>query len=133
MKSSANEMARFVRMILNRGELDGARIVSPESITRMETPETSLAARAGLKNGYALGNYTDLEFPIMQRGHAGGIDGFLSRYTYIPDVRAGYFYSINASGRAGGATRRLDQLVYPYMPRGTKAHQDPARQMPHGA
>ena len=134
IKSSPNEMARFVRMMLNRGELDGARIVSPESITRMETPETSLAARAGLKNGYGLGNYADLEFPIVQRGHDGGIDGFLSRYAYIPDAGAGYFYSINASGPAAGrATRKLNELFYRYLTRGVTAHQEPAQKMPHGA
>jgi CubicO group peptidase (beta-lactamase class C family) len=134
MKSSPNEMARFVRMMLNRGELDGARIVSPESIARMETPETSLAARAGLKNGYGLGNYTDLEFSIVQRGHDGGIDGFLSRYAYIPDAGAGYFYSINASGPAAGrATRKLNELFYRYLTRGVTAHQEPAQKMPHGA
>jgi CubicO group peptidase (beta-lactamase class C family) len=134
MKSSPNEMARFVRMMLNRGELDGARIVSPESIARMETPETSLAARAGLKNGYGLGNYTDLEFSIVQRGHDGGIDGFLSRYAYIPDAGAGYFYSINASGPAAGrATRKLNELFYRYLTRGVTAHQELAQKMPHGA
>jgi CubicO group peptidase (beta-lactamase class C family) len=133
LKSSPNEMARFVRMMLNRGELDGVRIVSPESIARMETPETSLAARAGLKNGYGLGNYSDLEFPIMQRGHDGGIDGFLSRYAYIPDAGAGYFYSINASGSSGRATRKLNELFYHYMTRGVTAHQEPAQKMTHGA
>jgi CubicO group peptidase (beta-lactamase class C family) len=133
LKSSPNEMARFVRMMLNRGELDGVRIVSAESITRMETPETSLAARAGLKNGYGLGNYADLEFPIIQRGHDGGIDGFLSRYIYIPDAGAGYFFSINASGSSGRAMRKLDEVLYKYMTRGVKAHQEPALKMPQGA
>jgi CubicO group peptidase (beta-lactamase class C family) len=133
LKSSPNEMARFIRMMLNRGKLDGVRIVSPESITRMETPETSLAARAGLKNGYGLGNYADLEFPILQRGHDGGIDGFLSRYIYIPEAGAGYFYSINASGRAGFAMRKLDALLYNFMTRGVKAHQEPAVKMGKGS
>ena len=133
LKSSPNEMARFIRMMLNRGELDGVRIVSAESITRMETPETSLAARAGLKNGYGLGNYADLEFPILQRGHDGGIDGFLSRYIYIPEAGAGYFYSINASGRAGFAMRKLNALLYNFMTRGVKAHQEPAVKMGKGS
>src|ERR1700682_2408465 len=133
LKSSPNEMARFVRMMLNRGELDGVRIVSAKSITRMETPETSLAARAGLKNGYGLGNYADLEFPIIQRGHDGGIDGFLSRYIYIPEAGAGYFFSINASGSSGRAMRKLDEVLYKYVTRGVKAHQEPAVKMGKGS
>jgi CubicO group peptidase (beta-lactamase class C family) len=134
MKSSANEMARFVRMMLNRGTLDGVKIVSPESITRMETPETSLAARAGLKDGYGLGNYEDEEEPLIQRGHDGGIDGFLSRYIYVPEAAVGYFFSINNSSlRSGGAVHEIEQLLYAYMTRGTKAHQEPAAKMPPGA
>jgi CubicO group peptidase (beta-lactamase class C family) len=134
LKSSANEMARFVRMMLNRGELDGVRIVTPESITRMETPETSLAARAGLKDGYGLGNYEDEEEPLIQRGHDGGIDGFLSRYVYVPETGAGYFFSINdASIRGEGAVHELEHLLYAYMTRGAQAHQEPAAKLPPGA
>jgi Beta-lactamase len=134
MKSSPNEMARFVRMMLNRGEIDGAKIVSPESITRMETPETSLAARAGLKDGYGLGNYEDQKEPLIQRGHDGGIDGFLSRYVYVPEADVGYFFSINDSSLGSGdAVHELGQLLYAYMTRGTKAHQEPATKMPKGA
>lgn len=134
MKSSSNEMARFVRMMLNRGKLDGVKIVSPESITRMETPETSLAARAGLKDGYGLGNYEDEEEPLIQRGHDGGIDGFLSRYVYVPEAGTGYFFSINDSSlRSGSAVDEIEQLLYAYMTRGTKPHQEPATKMPPGA
>src|SRR5580704_9346111 len=135
MKSSANEMARFVRMMLNRGELDGVRIVSPESIARMETPETSLAARAGLKDGYGLGNFADDEEPLRQHGHDGGIDGFLSRYVYVPEAGVGYFFSINDSSPSGAerAVHEIEQVLYAYMTRGTQAHQEPATKLPTGA
>jgi CubicO group peptidase (beta-lactamase class C family) len=136
LKSSPNEMARFVRMMLNRGDLDGVRIVSPESITRMETPETSLAARAGLKDGYGLGNYEDEEEALTKHGHDGGIDGFLSRYVYIPEAGAGYFFSINdfsSSSPANGPMHEIEQLLYAYMTRGVAAHQQPATKMPPGA
>ena len=134
MKSSANEMARFVRMMLNRGELDGVRIVSPESITRMETPQTSLAARGGLKAGYGLGNYEDQEEALIQRGHDGGIDGFLSRYVYVPEAGVGYFFSINdASLNGGHAIHEIEQILYAYLTRGAKAHQEPAAKLPPGA
>jgi len=134
MKSSPNEMARFVRMMLNRGELDGVRIVRPESIARMETPETSLAARAGLKDGYGLGNYADDEEPLTQRGHDGGIDGFLSRYAYVPEAGVGYFFSINdSSASAAHAVHEIEQLLYAYMTHGAQAHQEPATKLPTGA
>jgi CubicO group peptidase (beta-lactamase class C family) len=136
LKTSPNEMARFVRMMLNRGELDGVKIVSPESITRMETPETSLAARAGLKDGYGLGNYEDEKEPLTQHGHDGGIDGFLSRYAYVPEAGVGYFFSINDFSMRGKDEAPMDEIahvLYAYMTRDATAHQEPAAKLPPGA
>jgi len=131
MKSSPADMARFVRMMLNRGELDGERIVSADSITRMETPTTSLAARAGLKYGYALGNYADVGHPIVAYGHDGGLDGFLSRYAYIPGDGVGYFFSINcANGSVFGA---IGKLLYDYVTRGLSPAKEPAAELGPGA
>jgi CubicO group peptidase (beta-lactamase class C family) len=36
--STAEDMARWLAMLANRGELDGVRVLSPESIQRMEMP-----------------------------------------------------------------------------------------------
>ena len=123
MKSSPNEMARFVRMMLNRGTLDGVKIVSPESIARMETPETGLAARAGFKDGYALGNYVTIRHPIKTHGHNGGIDGFLSSYAYMPEQGLGYFLSINASSPA---LSQVEDLIFVYLTRGVAIPPKPA-------
>lgn len=49
--STANDIARFYRMLLNGGELDGQRYLSPaamKEITRRQTPET-------VKDSYSLG------------------------------------------------------------------------------
>jgi CubicO group peptidase (beta-lactamase class C family) len=131
MKSSAAEMARFVRMMLGRGALDGTRIASAESIARMETPETSLAARAGLKYGYGLGNFADLSEAIVTRGHTGGIDGFLSRYAYIPERGVGYFFAINSLN--GHGYRAIEQLLFDYSTRDLPKPKEPAIALGAGA
>ncbi len=123
MKTSPNEMARFLRMMLNRGELDGVRIVTPESIARMETPETPLAARAGLKIGYGLGNFTDLAHPLIRRGHDGRLDGFISRYAYIPEAGVGYFFSLN--GYAERVPGAIDDLLYNFVTRESRKPDPP--------
>ncbi|HXW83021.1 MAG TPA: serine hydrolase domain-containing protein [Candidatus Binataceae bacterium] len=115
MMSSPADMSRFVRMMINRGELDGVRVVSPDSITRMETPETSLAVRVGLKYGYGLGNAADLAHPFIMHGHDGGIDGFLSEYQYDSDAGVGYFFSINSGDAA--AVEGIRKLLYNYVVR----------------
>lgn len=119
MVSSPREMARFVRMMLNRGELDGVRIVSAASIARMETPKTGLAARHGLKYGYGLANYADLSHPFIAHGHDGGIDGFLSEYEYLPGPGLGFFFSINDS-ESYPAFRDIKNLLYEFLTRGLK-------------
>lgn len=118
LKSTPADMARFVRMMLGRGELEGARIVSQESITRMEVSETSLAARARLKFTYGLGNYVAFARGFITHGHDGGIDGFLSRYAYLPEYGVGYFFSINSAN--GSAMNEINELVAAFMTRGRK-------------
>jgi CubicO group peptidase (beta-lactamase class C family) len=117
MKSSPNEMARFVRMMLNRGSLEGTTVVRPESLARMETAETSLASRSGLKYGYGLGNEASVARPYLTYGHGGGLDGFLSNYQYIPERGVGYFFSINDSG-LGVPLEEIDDLLFAYVTRG---------------
>jgi CubicO group peptidase (beta-lactamase class C family) len=125
MKSSPAEMARFVRMMLNRGELDGIRIVSAQSIERMETPVTSIGARAGLATGYGLGNFADPSKRILTYGHDGGLNGFLSRYAYMPAQGVGYFFSINAS--SAGGFKEIDKLLFDYVTRGIASPPQPQR------
>ena len=95
MNASAREMARYLRMMINRGTLDGVRLLDPETITRMETPTTTLAARAGLTYGYGLGNFTSILNGHLFHGHNGGITGFASTSAYSPQLGVGFFVSIN--------------------------------------
>ena len=125
LKSSPNEMARFVRMMLNGGELDGVRIVSAESIARMETPKTGLAAKNGLIYGYGLGNSADLLHKFVAHGHDGGLDGFLSSYEYMPEPGVGYFFSINSSESAK-AVREIQDLILNYLTMGMTPAAKPA-------
>jgi CubicO group peptidase (beta-lactamase class C family) len=126
LKSSPNEMARFVRMMINRGTLDGISIVSPDSITRMETPKTTLASRNGLKYGYGLGNVARIGHPFIAHGHGGGLDGFLSDYEYLPEQGVGYFLSINSSADSP-ALKEIGDLLFAYVTRGMTPPAKPSK------
>ena len=95
LNSSSREMARYLRMMINRGTLDGVRLLAPETIGRMETPTTTLAARAGFTYGYGLGNFTSIVNGHLFHGHNGGIAGFASTSAYSPELGVGFFVSIN--------------------------------------
>ena len=73
--TTAADLARYARMLLNEGELDGVRIFKPETVrlmTRVQTPPT-LPLRRGLgwdiDSGYSgpRGKY----FPLGSYGHTG--------------------------------------------------------------
>ena len=108
MNASAREMARYLRMMINRGTLDGVRVFAPETITRMETPTTTLAARAGFTYGYGLGNFTSIVNGHLFHGHNGGITGFASTSAYSSELGVGFFVSIN---KPSGGIRDLATLV----------------------
>ena len=73
--STAHDLQRFARMLINGGELDGVRILSPATVARMITPVT-LPANAGTRGlGWDIdtsfsSNRGDL-FPIGSYGHTG--------------------------------------------------------------
>jgi CubicO group peptidase (beta-lactamase class C family) len=118
MLSSAHDMARFVQMLLGWGELGDAFVIDPEYLGNMEQPRTTLAAEAGLRNGYGSGISTRLDLPFKMLGHNGGIDGFISSYAYSPSRDIGFVVLLNSTGpRAGEALQRLSTMAVSYLKR----------------
>jgi CubicO group peptidase (beta-lactamase class C family) len=73
--STAEDMFRFYQMILNGGELDGVRIVSPEAVREMTTVQTG-----DLATGFTPGNGWGLGWCIISR--PSGTTGMLSPGTF---------------------------------------------------
>jgi len=94
------DLARLPLLMLGRGTLDGTELLSPASIDRIETPESSDAAQFGLRHGYALGNQVLPRGRAVFFGHDGSIDGFVSSYAYAPALDAGYVVMANATSDA---------------------------------
>ncbi|MGE0862778.1 MAG: serine hydrolase domain-containing protein, partial [Vicinamibacterales bacterium] len=73
--STARDLQRFARMLVNGGQLDGVRVLSPATVARMITP-TVLPGNAGTRGlGWDIdtsfsSNRGDL-FPIGSYGHTG--------------------------------------------------------------
>jgi CubicO group peptidase (beta-lactamase class C family) len=125
------EMAHLVQLLLNRGTYKGVALLRTESIERMETPATTLAARQGIRAGYGLGNFTASFKGFLFYGHSGGIEGFLSNYGYLPDHGVGYFFSINAGNSE--AMDQLNKLLRSYLTRDLKKPASPASKISAGS
>ena len=92
----ARDLARLGRLLLAGGE----GFVSPAAIARMETGETSRAARAGL-NPYGLGLYDSRDETGVWTGHAGAVDSAQAEVFY--NRRTGYAYALMVNTAGAGA------------------------------
>ncbi|NET39313.1 MAG: serine hydrolase, partial [Cyanothece sp. SIO1E1] len=112
INASAREMSHLVRMFINRGVHEEKRLLSPESITRMETPTTTLAAKHGLQDGYGLNNYTKTHNGYYWHGHNGGMMGYVADLTYQPELGVGFVIMIN---RSSGALGQMSRRIWNYL------------------
>ena len=90
--SSVNEMCRWLLLHLNRGTHEGTRLISEGQLAEMHAPQVVMPERGtrpempyacyGL--GWAIQPYRN-QTTVW---HTGGIDGFLSRVTLLPDRKA---------------------------------------------
>lgn len=90
------DMAPFLRMLIGRGRLDGKEFLAPGQVRRLERPQTTAAARAGLEYGYGLGVQASQHKGHTLYTHGGDGDGYLARFAYSPEAGRGYFVVITA-------------------------------------
>jgi len=92
--SPAGDVARFVMAFLNGGELDGARILSPESVAMMTREENIVEVKGGPTSVYkglrhCLGWWTWPDGERKRIMHTGGGPGFAAIMQLYPEERLG--------------------------------------------
>jgi Beta-lactamase len=117
-------LAKLVQFFLRRGNAGGRQLLKPETIARMEYPTTPASARNGVRVGYGLGNYTEVEGGIVTHGHDGGIEGFISSYRYMPEQNWGYVVLLN-SDFSGKGLRDLNRLAIDFLSKDFPKPQQP--------
>ena len=95
ISASAEDMANYLLFHLQRGSVSGRRILSEESINRLEVPGTLPAARAGITIGYGLYNAAAYNRGYEEHGHTGGVEGAVAIFGYIPELGLGRAVMIN--------------------------------------
>jgi len=92
--SCSGDMLKFLQMFLKNGEP-----IFPDSIiNEMETARSSLAFKAGLKSGYALGN-AGMRFydAYSWRGHSGLVGTCFSTCAYNRELSVGFVVASNGN------------------------------------
>ncbi|MEJ8566465.1 serine hydrolase domain-containing protein [Elongatibacter sediminis] len=100
MSASVTDLARFGQAILNGGELDGRRILRPESVEAMLTRQFAQDDRL---NGMGLGFYENERNGIRLLGHDGDTAWFHSELILDPAHSLVVFVSFGGGG--GGVVR----------------------------
>lgn len=116
--SSVADMARWVRVQLDSGRVDGARrLWSPARTTALWTGRITLSPPRGANLAmYALGwNVYDYHgYKIVT--HTGGLAGMISRVMLIPQLRTGFVILTNAESSAMGALTEYLRDFYTGVP-----------------
>jgi CubicO group peptidase (beta-lactamase class C family) len=121
---SAEDMAQYVRFLLNRGAVGSRQLLPSAAIERLERSETSLGTRAGLPVGYGLhmSRYVDAGF--VWTGHDGGVPGGLTNMAYLPEHGVGFALMINSDSRV--AFTEISALLRDFVARGIARRAPPA-------
>jgi CubicO group peptidase (beta-lactamase class C family) len=115
VNASVEDMANYVRFHLQRGRLDGRKILSEASIDRLELPTTLPSAQAGMTTGYGLYNQSKFDRGYEWHGHSGEWDAALSRMFYCPELGCGLVIMINTND--GLTINQILRLVVGYLER----------------
>lgn len=97
--------------------LNNRVFLSKELLDNIETPQTYLSAKAGLKNNYGRGNEANDINGHIFRGHRGAIGGYLSAFLYNRDLGVGYAFSLNTGSE--GFYRYADGLIGKFLTQNT--------------
>lgn len=109
--SSASDMARWMRLHLNGGGLDGVRLLRAETHSQMWTRgfDDRLAA-ADVAHGFQDRSYEGLRL----LGHGGGTAAFLTNMVLVPELRLGVFISQSSNFTRAPITH-LPELVIDHL------------------
>jgi CubicO group peptidase (beta-lactamase class C family) len=102
--TSAAELSRFVRFHLNRGTIDGQRILDPRLI---DTMYTSSEISKGYGLGIAIGEKHDTYFV----NHNGGGFGFLTTMTWYPEYGIGCVVLTNSTSHDSQNAKIADEIL----------------------
>lgn len=98
INSSADDMAQWLRFVLNGGSSGGKHLVSENNFSEWLKPQMKIAGTSSYGFGWFLQDWNGLK--VVQ--HGGNIDGFNSMVAMIPEKHIGFVLLTNVSASSLG-------------------------------
>ncbi len=100
ISSSANDMSKWVMMLLNNGKLDGKEIISASAIAQTRLPHSIVGNGGHMFNKahfnlYGLGWFLEEYAGRKIVAHTGGVNGFVTSVCLIPEEKLGIIVLTN--------------------------------------
>ena len=124
---SARDLAALVQLMLARGRVNGAALISSTSLERMERSETGPLDPGDAR--YGLANWGDISAPVVLRGHGGYMPGFLAIYGYSVSRGIGYALLLNST-YSHDARWEIRREIIDYLLRGQPVPPPPRAEVP---
>jgi len=103
--TNAEDMGRWIRMMVRGGMLDSTRLVSEKSFADMLAPAVRTSG-----NQYGLGWFIGPWHGVTLYSHAGGVTGFGSRCEFSPAHKLGWVVLTNIDD--GALPKAVREIVY---------------------
>ena len=118
LNASIEDMAQYLLLLINRGKIGDTQIIAPESIARLERPETLAMVALGVNIAPGLGMLNTVENNVHFRGHYGLVNGGISDLLYIPESGSGAIVMMNSINTP--ARDRVLMLLQAYLAKTVK-------------
>ncbi|QBI56016.1 serine hydrolase domain-containing protein [Streptomonospora litoralis] len=106
--ATASDMSAFLLALLNGGEYQGARILSPEAADTMLSAQHSVHPRLA---GAAYGTWDKAGAWPHAVGHGGDLDGAHTEWAVVPEADLGVYVAVNGDGTAQSPLEDVRALV----------------------
>ena len=102
INSNLNDMARWVRLQLSDGSVEGRRVVAAANLEEMHEPQMVMREQERdpeiILRSYAMGWFVESYRGHKRVHHGGNIDGFSAMVTFLPAERIGVVALANMDG-----------------------------------
>lgn len=126
LNASPKEMANLLQFFIQRGNFNDTRLLTNESILRMETPKTTLGAAQGIIAGYGLHNEASgfEDYGTAFYGHEGYVPGARTELRYNAELQKGFVIMTSTANQSidqisellkrfllKGATKKVSKII----------------------